>query len=222
MTITIDIVNQTSRIRDARFAALVPVLQQHINADFGPAWQLDSVTLNFVGRGQPYSAASWSLFLRDTSDEPGDLGYHTDAGQPAGYVFVEDDMRYGAEISVTIDHELKEMLVDPTTARMGATIGGNQYICEVCDPVEADADGFVLDGFHLSNFVLPAYFDPSSTGPWDFMKLLSGPCPALRPGGYLMWFDGISWKNTMARYADGSLSHRAIRPFGRQWRRASL
>lgn len=219
--IDIDMINRTARIRDARFATIMPALQAQITEDFAAPWQIEPVTLHLVGIASQPDPAHWKVWLLNTSDTPGDLGYHDDdASIPEAKIFCADDMRYGEEISVTSSHEILEMLADPTAQRLGPLIGGAQYLVEVCDPVEADEDGYLKGGVKVSNFTLPAYYQPGSTGPWDFCGHLSGPCPTLRPGGYAMFLKNNSWQSTMARYADGSLSARAIRPFGRSWKRA--
>ena len=73
----------------------------------------------------------------------------------------------------------------------------------------------------VSNFVLMTYFQPGAAGPWDWLRRLPGPCPARLPGGYSMFMKDGSWQSVMSRYADGSLSQRAIRPYGRSWKRAA-
>ncbi len=221
------LINRTSRIRDARFAALLPSLQAQLTEDFCPAWGIEVPTLHLVGLAEQPPAGHWRLWFMNTSDDAGALGYHEDdTGVPEAKVFVEDDMRYGSDISVTASHELCEMLADPYTTRMGPTIGAAQYIVEVCDAVEADEDGYLKLGYRVSNFVLPAYYEQlsvsSATRPvYDFRDLLDHPCPALRPGGYIMFLENGVWTNRMARYADGSLSPRAIRSHGRTARRAA-
>lgn len=222
MTIDIACVNRTRRIGDAKFARLLPVLQKQANEHFCPRWEIEPVRLILVGRRtRTVPATQQRLWFLNDSDDPGALGYHEDdIGVPEGKVFCEEDIRAGAEISVTASHELLEQLADPHTTRMGPTVDGNQYIVEVCDAVEADADGYVIDGLQVSNFVLPAYYQ-LAPAPWDYRVLLSGPCPTLRPGGYAMYYDDKTWKSTMARYADGTMSHRATRRFGRSWRRAA-
>lgn len=222
----VQIVNRTSRIRDARFAHALPGLQQQISQHFAPFWGVDAA-LSLVGRGQQPDPAAWKLWLLDTSDQVGDLGYHTadDAGVPDGKIFVEDDIRYAAEITVTMSHELCELLCDPTTVRMApALVSGREYGIEVCDPVEADADGYFCGDIRVSDFVTPLYFgipNPGGEVVYDYCRRLARPCPELRPGGYLIYRENGQWQTTAARYADGSLSLRATRPEGRSFRRAA-
>lgn len=225
--IDIDLVNRTDRIRDARFAAILPALQSQITEDFCPQWQVEPVTLHLVGKGGQPDPAHWKVWLLDTSDASGDLGYHEDeSGIPEAKIFCEEDLKYGSEISVTISHELLEMLADPQASRMGPIIDGAQYIVEAADPVESDEDSYEKPGLggqmvKVSNFVLMTYFQPGAAGPWDWLRRLPGPCPARLPGGYSMFMKDGSWQSVMSRYADGSLSQRAIRPYGRSWKRAA-
>jgi hypothetical protein len=221
--IYISLINRTSRIRDARFAFILPALQAQLTEDFCPAWGIDPVTLSLVGRAGDPNPSYWNVWLLDNSDQASALGYHyAESGIPESKIFVEDDMRYGSEISVTIAHELMEMLADPKIDRMGPIIDGLQYVVEVGDPVEADADGPQRGGVRLSNFALPSYFVPGSAGPWDFMGLLKGPCPEMRPGGYLPWrrIATGEWGSSMMRYEDGTFSQRATKAHGRGARRA--
>jgi len=226
--IDIALINRTNRIRDARFADILPALQAQITDDFCPAWGVEPVTLHLVGKAEQPDPAHWKNWLLNTSDQPGDLGYHEDTtGLPESKIFVETDILSGSEISVTISHELLEMLADPTTTQMGPVVDGKQYIREIGDPVESDAVAYVKQGrtgpVKVSNFALPAYYVLGSAGPWDFRGLLPGPCPARLPGGYSMFLILATnlWGSEMSRYADGSLSPRSIRDNGRSWQRAS-
>ncbi len=221
--IKIALINRTSRIRDAVFATRLAAFQAQITEDFCPAWGIDPVTISFVGKAEVPDPALWKVWLLDNSDQADALGYHEDeTGVPESKIFVEDDMKYGSEISVTISHELLEMLADPKIDRVGPTIDGLQYMVEVGDPVEADLDGPQHGGVRLSNFVLPPYYVPGSAGPWDFMGLLKGPCPDMRPGGYLAWrrVSTGEWGSSMMRYEDGTFSQRATKVQGRGARRA--
>ncbi len=217
----IALINRTPRIRDAPFARLLPALQAQVNEDVAPHWMTEMTILHLVGRKEQPDPTHWKIWLLGTSDIAGDLGCHEDdTGIPEAKIFTEDDMRYGAEISVTISHELIEMLVNPRIDQL-VNIGGVQYVREACDAVEADGDGYLKLDHRMSNFVLPSYFQPGSAGPWDFRSLLSGSCPAKRPGGYVLSFHDGAWHTDARRYADGTMSHRASKPFGRTARVAA-
>jgi hypothetical protein len=221
------IINRTSRIRDARFANIIPALQASAASEFCPAWQIEAPTLHLVGRNEQPDPSHWKLWFLDEIDEPTALGFHDLAnGIPFANVGVNADITSGNEISVTADHELHEMLADPFINRMGPTIGDKQYIIETDDAVEADTFGSSLPGLdgkpvRLSNSVLPAYFIPGSQGPWDLGGYLRGPIPSQLPGGYLGWrsVSTGSWGTDMMRENDNVYSTRALRAFGRTWRR---
>ena len=77
MPTVVDLINRTTRIRDARFAAILPALQAQINEDFAPAWQIEPVSLHLIKRRQSYTrGANWTVWLLNTSDDTGALdGY---------------------------------------------------------------------------------------------------------------------------------------------------
>ncbi|HZT90237.1 MAG TPA: hypothetical protein VFA12_20020 [Stellaceae bacterium] len=219
----IAIVNRSTVATDALLSAMLPALQIQVTRDLAPWWGV-TATLHFVGAGAQPEPTHWPIWVMDRSDQAGDLGYHDTAGGPLpeARVFAADDAKYGAMLSVTLSHELCEMLVDPTTERM-VQLGPVGYAVEIADPVEADSDGYAIGGVQVSNFVTPRYFglpNPSGDARFDHRGLLTAGCPSLRPGGYSLFFENGVWKSTMARLADGSLSGRAIRSIGRSYRRA--
>ena len=224
----IAIVNRSTVVTDADLLSVIPALQMQISRDFLPYWGADAL-LSFVGSGQtPPAGDLWQCLVLDNSDEAGDLGYHVDdTGTPQAKVFAAETLKDGLMLSVTLSHELLEMLADPTASRTLAEKGVTDIV-EICDPVESDEDGYDIDGVRVSNFATPAYFGLPNPGGdnqrYDFRALLKGPIPALRPGGYLMFLpDGANaWESTMARMKDGSLGRRAVRTHGRSRYRAAM
>lgn len=219
---TILLVNGWRAGADAELAGYLPAFRVYVDKHVGPAWGV-AASLAFVPFAQRGAADrhAWWLVIRGHSDEPGALGYH-DAhpnGLPFGRIFAGDDLRYGASLPVTITHELAEMLVDPDAAEV-VQIGSRAWAKEAADAVEADELAIEVDGVACSNFVLPAYFQAESSGPWDYGKRLVGPVPHLTPGGYMSFYRNGQWHQVTARLADGSLSRRSQRP-GRNARRAS-
>lgn len=208
----IAILNRSSAIADADAQHIVAALQAQIDHDFSPAWGLDAV-LSFVPTGQTTGwQGKWNVLLLDHSDLNHAVGYHdlTPDGLPLGKVFVADDLKARALPSVTLSHEVLEMLGDPhinllvqDTTKPTPTI----YAFENCDAVESDRLSYGIGGVQVSDFVLPRYFDPGATsGPFDFKGHLSAPF-ALSPGGYMSVVDlkAGSWKLVHAA-ADGQAS----------------
>jgi hypothetical protein len=216
----IHIINQSTVLTDAEIQAVIPAVQAQVTEDFGPIWNT-SATVQFIGKGKPVPPGSWPLYIRDNSDQPGALGYHQDAhGRVDGFVFAADDMKYNVSWTVDLTHELLEMLGDPTTKTFISLPDGRKCIREVCDAVEDDNVAYMKNGILVSNFVTPAYFFEGNGGAFDFRNKLTGPAPALTPGGYLGIFDPRTgqWTQVTARLEDGRASYRSRRRGRTEWR----
>jgi len=211
---------ETALVGAQTLTPIVAAIQTQIDRDFAPAWGA-AAELRLIPRGGALPSGCWTVRLLDRSDQAGDLGYHEDdGGNPESRIFVADVERYAASLSVTLSHEILEMLADPLTTRVFPLPDGRSAACEVCDPVEDDNLGYPIGGVQVSDFVTPAYFGQSS-GPLDFQKHLAGVCPTLTAGGYQLVYDPASeaWNTITARRADGSFGWRFLRR-GRGWWRA--
>jgi hypothetical protein len=101
------------------------------------------------------------------------------------------------------------------------------YALEVCDAVEDDALGYKIDGVQVSDFITPAWFEPTESDCIDFKRHLSKQLELAR-GGYISIFDQSSgWTQITAkgeggpRMAPGSRRQRRklIRPAWRNSQR---
>jgi len=121
--------------------------------------------------------------------------------------------------TVDLTHELLEMLGDPTTNNLINLPDGRQCIREVCDAVEDDSIGYMKNGVLVSDFVTPAYFFESNDTKYDFCGRLTGPAPALTPGGYLGIYDPTTgqWTQVTARLQNGQQSYRSRRHGRTAW-----
>jgi hypothetical protein len=192
----IAILNRSTVMNDGDVKAIVDALQTQVSRDFVKHWGLDA-HLEFVAKNKKAPKTSWWLSVLDTSDQADALGYHdvTKSGLPLGKAFAKSDIDLGLEPSVTISHELLEMLADPEI-NLSAQVGDRIYAYEVCDPCEADALGYQIDGVLVSDFYTPHFFDPvKSTGVrYSFTGALTAPRQVL-DGGYLSWWDPPSGAN---------------------------
>lgn len=197
--IKIAIFNDSTALTDAQVAAIVPALQSQVSEHFAPVWGINADLL-FVAKGQTPPAGYWWLTFFDDSDQAGALGYHdlTNEALPTGKVFAQTDLTNNLSWSVTASHELLEMLADPGINRtvfiQTGHATGTLYAYEVCDAVEDDQFGYEISGVLVSDFVLPAYFEPGIVGSavdykYDFGGHLIAPVPALLKGGYIGSFD---------------------------------
>jgi hypothetical protein len=186
--IQIAVVNASTVLTDAEAAAMVAAVQTQIIRDWYPLWG-STAHLTFVPLGSKPAPTAWWIALLDTSDEAGALGK----------VFAKTTMQYGGKVSVTLSHEILEMLADPDVNLL-VLKGRRYYAYEVCDAVEADALGYAINGLQVSNFVTPDYFETFRTsGVFDFLRKLSKPIPAMLPGGYLAYIENNQWRQISYR-----------------------
>jgi hypothetical protein len=194
---TIDLVNESTVIGDGEIAPLVAALQVQVAADFHPHWNAGCrlVHTRAVGR------TSWGLVILDDSDQAGALGYHdlTSAGLPLGKVFAKSVIADGLSWTVTASHELLEMLADPWIDSAVQVGQETFYALEVADACEADQYGYLVNGIEVSDFVLPAWFQPDAAGPFDVRGHITQPLELL-PGGYIgEWTPSRGWTQKTAR-----------------------
>lgn len=190
----IAVVNQSTLVSDEQAAAMAAAIEHQLRADFCPAWGRAPVGVGFYSAATGVPAGAHGIALVDTiEDAPqGVLGYHTeDARGQWGTVACKPELDSGAQVltgdwavSSVLSHEVLELAGDPSCS-FWASAGRRAYCLEVCDPVEAPT--YEVQGVAVSNFVLPAWFDPQAeTGPFDRLGLLPGPFSIL-PGGYVVY-----------------------------------
>lgn len=182
---TISVVNQAKTPLGFDLAKFVVALQKYVDQCFAPIWH-ESCKLVLSTNGK-IPANNWAIVFTDTADEAGALGYHdlTPAGLPLSHVFVKTTLDDGGSVTVTASHELAEMLVDAGCQLWADDASGTKsYAYETADAVE-ETD-FDIDGFRMSNFVYPAWFEgfrkPGSTK-FDYLGLVKKPFELLK-GGY--------------------------------------
>lgn len=205
--IKIGVFNQSTVLTDDEVRKMIRAIQRQVKHDFAPIWGIDA-DLIFMPKDAPPRSNLWHIILFDNADQAGVLGYHdiTPEGLPLGKVFVQTTLNYGGKISVTLSHEVLEMLVDPDVnlIAQGTDNSGNArlYAYEVCDAVEADNLGYDIYGVTVSDFVTPAWFEsfrkPGSTK-FSFKEHVSAPFQ-LAAGGYIGMYDPYhGWSQLTAR-----------------------
>lgn len=186
--IRVAIINESTVLKDTDVQAVVLALQKQITEDFTPAWDIEARVNFYPSRVVPQF--DWQLVLLDDSDQADALGYHelTPEGQPLGKVFAKSDILAGMAWTVTLSHEVLEMLADPFCAECVQNDLPNGSIAffakEICDAVEADRLGYDVDGITLSDFVLPQWFAPGAAGELDFCAKTSQAFE-IAQGGYI-------------------------------------
>ena len=203
---TISIFNLCTVLSDDEIAPVIAAVQTQINQDFAPLWDRGAKLVQ-VPKGESPDSDHWWCGFFDNSDVANALGYHdlTTAGFPLAKVFAATDQHYGLQWSVTLSHEVLEMLGDPTINLSAQIAEDRLYAYENCDAVEADELGYQVDGVLVSDFVTPAWFMPGYPGPWDFKEHLNAPLE-IAQGGYISVLElgsGAGWTQIQRQAGPG-------------------
>lgn len=140
------------------------------------------------------SAATFGvIWLQDGLDVQGAAGYHdVEAMRPVGKVDVAGTIAAGMSWTVTLTHELGELILDPWCVAESRYDTDSTIAYEICDPPESDQFAILVNGIKCSDYLLPSYF-AGGPGPYDAGHHLTGPAPTLLPGGYASVCVGGKW-----------------------------
>jgi hypothetical protein len=198
------IANISSTIGDQRMSQVVRAIALQVDQHFGPEWKvsakLSTRRVNLSDTHAPIDLAKDAIIyvgdssLDTTAGVESMTGYHYDneGGVPYGFVYLDVAQKYGEEWSVTLSHEVLELLADPTAAMSVAGNGGYanagwNYALEVCDPTQGDT--YDLQGVRVSNFVLRSFFGlPGGSSRLNYLNLEQQPLVP-RERGYLQYTD---------------------------------
>lgn len=170
---------------------IVHACQRQITLHVKPYWGVDARLAVF-----DVPPKGWIVVnIVDDADQAGVLGYHslTDDGMPIGWIFAKTILEDKQSISVTLSHELIELLGDPTAAQCVQVNDTDFWAWELCDAVENDS--YLIDGVEVSNFVLPGWFNPlikHRGNSVDYLNKLSLPL-TLSKGGYMPVYRNGQW-----------------------------
>lgn len=216
---TLRIVNQSVQIPPPGWARTVDEALHHQLHDVAAAWSEYVWKITEALHSQAFSIR----LVDDLPEAPGALAYHdNDADGPFIRVGLNTIQHAGGgwydgplSIPSVISHEVCELVGDPTANRWTNDAQGVNWATELCDAVESDwysvttADGTDVS---LSNFLLPAYFNPFGAGKLDFMGVLRTPFE-IRSNGYAIREEGGNITQVFGRdYPDARkpLKHRAL------------
>jgi hypothetical protein len=184
---------------------MILLINHQLREHVAPAWGLLPPRVEFVpsgGNGRHYDAM---IGILDDPDQANVLGWH-DEGPDAsvyGRVFARPVLDNGgnaltADLSVCSvgSHEAVETLLDSACDLWAQRPDGSLTAREGCDAVEGDSYRITITAGHeevtgtVSDFLLPAWFDPDAApGPTDYLGLCTFPFQ-LRPAGYLIVMSG--------------------------------
>lgn len=160
---------------------------------------------------------------------PGAVAYHDTTGAAVPVVFLARSqctsvMAGSSSISAALSHEVAETIGDPSCNEWVDDMRGHEWAHELCDAVQEW--GYTINGVAVSDFVLPAFFEPGAGGPYNFGALQGGPklsAPfATAPGGYqIQRTSGGGEVQVTGQIAPHRLSkkaHWSSRTYRRGWR----
>ncbi len=207
----ISVINH-SRKSDEEVQRVIRAINRQVQDDFAPHWHT-SATIRL--EGTPGGTANPNLplemrgdaviYLEDEADVDAALGYHDRnlRGIPFGFVFLDLCRELEEPWSVTLSHEVLELIVDPEVNRLVAGPHPEDsdrevlHWYEVCDAVQDER--YEIDGVEVSNFVLPLYFTGTEEmgGRNDFLGTTEKRTDELRSfgvakGGYIGYYDPLT------------------------------
>jgi hypothetical protein len=199
LPIRIGLVDTTGTVDAGTMNAAAAALNIQMTRDLPQYW-LALAEVCYLPDPNVIPAGVWPVLLVE-SLPPQEGGFHlTVNNQPYAQVLVTPGRD---EWVVDASHETIEMLIDPFGNRLQAStaiqIVGNdvqdgtgqyEYLVEACDPCEADACTYQINGFRVSDFITPRFYDPFAVAGtrYSFTGAIQRPRQIL-PGGYITWAD---------------------------------
>jgi hypothetical protein len=177
------------QVMDEEIERILPALQRQVTQHFQPVWGLGA-QLVFKRGKERVPKNVYRIVIKDkaTKEDAGFLGYHIQRnGCPMAFIFAEEDLSKDKTISVTLSHEILEMLADPLLNLYAYRPGkGRQrrargYSYEVCDAVQCEH--YRLGGVLVCNFVYPEWFEwawPRGSRKFDHRGSLREPFEILK------------------------------------------
>lgn len=200
----ITIANISTQIGDAELQKVLGAIAIQISQHFAPEWKHAAILVAARpnlddGKASVDGATEAMIYLGDRSSDPktgaaAAKGYHDRniAGDAYGFVYLDICKLYGEPWSVTLSHEVLELLADPTAVMTVEDAGasgraGAHYALEVCDPTQGDH--YPIGDVLVCNFVTRAFFAvPGPSARLNQMGLPQTPFTP-RPNGYIQFSD---------------------------------
>jgi hypothetical protein len=236
------IVGNLSSISSPELDKVIAAITLQLNLHFKPEWgvgaTLTNRSISLAGAPLQLDAATEAIiYLGDSSQDSrhgvnSAAGYHSQnhQGVPFGFVYLDASDQAGEDWSVTLSHEVMELLADP--AANSRVIGPDPRVdgpdppsvafeLEVCDPTQGD--WYPIGGVNVANFVNKSYFGkPGGAAETNFRRLPLRPFSA-RPRGYAQYHDADGVHSLFGDdVTPGQQEARLLLGRGRRnWRRAN-
>jgi hypothetical protein len=187
----IALLNDSTLVPDTTFRTIAGAIDAQLRAHVAPAWGRLPPKV-YAASARAWVPGSARLHLVDAIPEaPDALGYHTedadgtiDGRIGAGVVLDGGTLTSGSQsVSAVLSHEVIELYLDACVNFWAEAPDGYEYPIEGCDAVQGDAYEVGGAAVSVSNFLLPAWFDPMGKGPYDHLGKLARPFQ-IAPAGY--------------------------------------
>ena len=189
------VINKSSYTIDfTQLAAATKSLQTQIDRDLFPVWG-SQAQISPMHPQDPINTNIWTINILDKSEFG--LGVHL---HPNGIPFaeVQYDPQSWDNTTVTLSHEMMEMLVDPFGNRFLKALDIDpasdghlvSYLVEVGDPCETSQ--YYIDGVAVSDFITPEYYN-NRAPPFtqlDYLRKLEKPFD-VPEGCYISYEDPV-------------------------------
>jgi hypothetical protein len=218
------VVNRSGLVSNADVATMTNAVDQQMHDHVEPAWNLPRLPVLYATT--PPVGAKVVLVV-DTADDPQALGYHTETKTiQSGIVGCKPELDNGAHpltgpysVASILSHEVLELAVDGACNLWADSGKGYLVAYEVGDPVQSDC--YTLAGCSVSNFVLPAWFDPQTRrgSRVDQMGKLATPFTLSKGGYWVMMRDGVVTQRFGEQMPEWLIAAKAQNPTSRTRRR---
>jgi hypothetical protein len=212
LTDHVAVVSLTSEVSTRSLMRAAAAVQKQITRDFTPFWGLRATVDAFEDLSSIPSDYRPVIVFGDADELAGRLefaigeqeaaqliddferdrmsGLHLNAFTREPFALVSSEDAW----SVTLSHEVMEMIADPFGNRLVAAahpLDQRQrvkYLLEICDPCQVF--WYPVNGVPVSDFYTPRYFDPVGVdrSRYSFTGALEYP-RQIREGGFLCWID---------------------------------
>lgn len=215
LPIRVGLVDMTGTIDPALMAQVAAALNTQVTRDLPQYWNVNA-TVTYLPHKDEIPQGVWPVQIVKTLP-PDEGGFHfTKHNQPYAKVI---DTPGSNEWTVDASHETLEMLVDSagnwlqaSTAIqidgdevVDAATGKFEYLVEVCDPCEADDFVYRIDGFSVSDFITPHYYDAHAAPGtrYSFTGAITRPRQLLK-GGYISFVNAETAEMQQILWVDPS------------------
>jgi hypothetical protein len=207
------LVVEAPEVSQRAVAEIAAALQRQLTRDVAPLWDVWA-TIDAFPSLEHVPPGYWPILVADYLPGVENVGIHLDrSGQPFALVEVSPSW------SLTASHEAIEMIIDPwgnRTVPGGSPMAGQglvEILVEVCDPPGGAQWGYTVNGYLVSDFCTPNYYDPigSAGVRYSFTGALTEPRQILE-GGYLSWRHPATADWWQADLTDGELTFRHLGP----------